>query len=450
MTNTLKLRLVIFIFAIISAVLLLVWAAHDSWQQAQAVRERLNTVQLESFRIADRFQSTIQQLNNLLLRLAINRQPADRELFDKQRKELDDWIDVQRKRPKLSAQETARLHDIDDAYDFYQAAGSNIATRVTATGVSPSLAEFSEFEAQSERLLNLGFQLAEAHRESLDAYLSTTNTSLVRLQILLLASLLCLLLLFIGLAVMTYRGMIAPLQLKLFETQVLVERHEKLASLGMLAAGVAHEIRNPLTAIKARLFTLQKRLTAGTQNFTDSEVIAQEINRLEAIVKDVLLFARPNEPQFVNVEAGEPLREVAALLKPELEKSRIQLSVEGGDGDRIKIDPQQIKQVLINLVQNAAESIGENGAIRLRARRELKRLAGGKTDVVILEVIDTGKGIPAEVQKRLFDPFFSTKETGTGLGLPIASRIVEKHGGALQYQTEVNRGTTFGIVLPRA
>jgi len=192
----------------------------------------------------------------------------------------------------------------------------------------------------------------------------------------------------------------------------------------MLAAGVAHEIRNPLTAIKARLFTLQKRLTTGTPNFTDSEVIAQEINRLEAIVKDVLLFARPNDPQLVTINAEEPLREVEALLKPELEKSRIDLTVEGADGGRINIDPQQIKQVLINLVQNAAESIGENGTIRLRARRELKRLAAGKVEAVILEVIDNGKGIPAEVQERFVRSVLLDQGNRHGSGL--ADRVAHR------------------------
>ena len=450
MNKTLKRRLAIFVFAIVSAVMLILWAAHDSWQQAENVRDRLTTVQLESFRIADRFQQTIQQLNNLLLRFAINRQPADRDQFDRQRKDLDNWIDHQRNRPKLSAQEQTRLHDIDVAYDFYMAAGSNIATRVSSTGLSPSLADFSDFETQSERLLNLGFQLAEAHRESLDSFLGKTNTSLERLQIVLLVALLCLLLLFSGLAVMTYRGMIAPLQLKLVETQALMDRHEKLASLGMLAAGVAHEIRNPLTAIKARLFTLQRRLTRDTPSFADSDVIAQEINRLERIVKEVLQFARPSDPQLVMTSAPKLLHEVAALMQPTLEKAGIQLLVEESADAEVQADPQQMKQVLINLIQNAADSIAGAGSITLRARTQNKRRAGEKTGVVILEVADTGRGIPPEAQKRLFDPFFSTKESGTGLGLPIASRIVEKHGGALQYQTEVNRGTTFGIVLPRA
>jgi signal transduction histidine kinase len=116
---------------------------------------------------------------------------------------------------------------------------------------------------------------------------------------------------------------------------------------------------------------------------------------------------------------------------------------------RINVHPAQIKLVLINLVQNAADSIGRNGTITLRARHDRKSLSNGETDVVILEVADTGKGIPPDVEKRLFDPFFTTKDNGTGLGLSIAAGIVQKHGGLLQYQTRLNHGTTFGIVLPQ-
>jgi signal transduction histidine kinase len=117
---------------------------------------------------------------------------------------------------------------------------------------------------------------------------------------------------------------------------------------------------------------------------------------------------------------------------------------------RINVDPEQIKQVLINLVRNAADSIVGAGTVTLSARKDRKRLANGETPVVILEVADTGRGILPDVEKRLFDPFFTTKENGTGLGLPIAARIVQNHGGVLQYQTQVNHGTTFGIVLPEA
>jgi signal transduction histidine kinase len=137
------------------------------------------------------------------------------------------------------------------------------------------------------------------------------------------------------------------------------------------------------------------------------------------------------------------------LLQPEFEKAKIQIVLAEMVTDPIRIDLGQIKQVLLNLVRNAAESIGENGTVTLRARLDDKRLSDRHQEVVILEVSDTGKGIPPEAEKRLFDPFFTTKDFGTGLGLPIAARIVEKHQGALQYQTQPDRGTTFGIILPR-
>ncbi|MBW8863435.1 MAG: hypothetical protein JF609_00640, partial [Verrucomicrobia bacterium] len=183
--------------------------------------------------------------------------------------------------------------------------------------------------------------------------------------------------------------------------------------------------------------------------YSDAHLIGGAINRLERIVRDFLHFARPSDPQFAVVPADQPLREVRTLLQPDLEKLGIKIVVADVVAARIRIDPQQIKQVLINIIQNAADSIGKNGTVTLRALADEKLISDRHLDVVVLEISDTGKGIPEDVQKRLFDPFFTTKDTGTGLGLPIAARIVEKHGGALQYQNMAEHGATFGIILPR-
>ena len=253
----------------------------------------------------------------------------------------------------------------------------------------------------------------------------------------------------VALAAVVYRDMIAPLRVKLVASQALIERNEKLASLGMLAAGVAHEIRNPLTAIKAALFIQQKKFQRGSEEFSDTKLVEREILGLERIVNDFLQFARPTEPEFAVIQADALLQEVQTLLAPQLAKNNIQLTLEESPPLRIKADAAQIKQVLINLVQNAADSISQNGTVKLRARQDRKHISYTDTNVVILDVKDTGKGIPPEVEKRLFDPFFTTKDTGTGLGLSIAAAIVQKHGGLLQYQTQVHHGTTFGIVLPQ-
>jgi len=144
------------------------------------------------------------------------------------------------------------------------------------------------------------------------------------------------------------------------------------------------------------------------------------------------------------------LAEVQALLGPELAKAAIQLDTEELAPMQIHADPAQLQQVLINLVQNAADSIGSGGRIVLRARPDHKRIAEKDTPVAVLEVADNGDGIAPEVEKRLFDPFFTTKAGGTGLGLSIAARLVQMNGGVLQYQTQLNRGSTFGLVFPRA
>jgi len=254
----------------------------------------------------------------------------------------------------------------------------------------------------------------------------------------------------IALAVLVYRDMVAPLRLKLVEDGALMAHHEKLASLGMLAASVAHEIRNPLTAIKAALFIQQKNFEPGTQEYADVKIVEREILRLEKVVNEFLLFARPGEPQLAVIAANAVLLEVRDLLAPQLAESHIELVVEESPPLRITADAAQIKQALINLVQNAADAIGQKGIIRLQVREDRKRIGNTETAAVILEVVDNGKGIPPKIQERLFDPFFTTKDTGTGLGLSIVAGIVQKHGGALQYQTQVNRGTVFGIVLPKA
>ena len=449
MTGAIKLRLAGFILAIVIMVGLISWTAHSSWRRTGELREKLSSVQVKSFQIADHIQQTLLELNNAVLRFGATHDTNEWARFGTASTNLDQWIDIQR--PILTTEKEKLILDlINTNYDYYMAAVRQLDLQArTNASSSLDLTGFAEFEKQSQRILSLGLQLADAHRESLDSFLGSSKRSLNYLRFLLLISLALLLFAVGGLAVMVYRELIAPLRVKLVESQALMERQEKLASLGMLAAGVAHEIRNPITAIKAWLFIQQKHLQPGTQEHADAEVISNEISRLERLVKDVLLFARPSEPHLETVQAEQPLRDVQTLMAPQLAKTGIRLAFENSVSANVRIDPQQIKQVLINLIQNAADSIGQNGVVTLRTRLGSKRLGDRPTDVAILEVADTGQGIPPDVEKRLFDPFFTTKESGTGLGLSIAARIVEKHGGALQYQTQVNHGTVFGIVLPR-
>jgi signal transduction histidine kinase len=448
--TAIKFRLTGFALAIVLVAVMIGWAAHASWRRVAKLSDKLTGAQIASFQTADYFQASLQELNYTLLRYEIDHDRADRERFLRGWNKLNLWIDVQR--PTLTtAKEGQILDQINAAYDDYLGAATNLLQQIETHPASAraTIGGFEKVENESKRLLGFAYQLVDAHRESLTRFLADSQKSLGFLLVLIFSSLFVLLILGAWLAGVVYREMIHPLRLKLVESHAIIERQEKLASLGVLAAGVAHEIRNPLTAIKARLFTQQKALRPASPELEDAVVIGAEIDRLEHIVKGVLEFARPAEPRLVQFPAATALRQVRDLLAPQVETAGIELRFEPQDNAIIKADPEQLKQVLINLVQNAAESMGGKGRIILRQRTTIARLRGQATSAVILEVEDTGKGMTPEVQKRLFDPFFSTKEGGTGLGLSIAARILEKHGGALEFQTQVNRGTTFGIVLPQ-
>jgi signal transduction histidine kinase len=449
MNPGIKLRLVIFIVGIASLVVLIAWMARTSWQQIGGLHTKLTTVQSESFQFSDHLQQAILGLNNSVYKYAAYRDPDDWHKFDLDSQELGRWINEQQ--PILSSEkERPLLNQISEAFKDYMAAATAINTKIYESSQSNTrLKEFTEFESQSKRILNLGIKLSQAHAESLKSLWAQTIQSLHILRYILVGSLILLLAAGGWLAIVVYRDLIAPLQVQLVESRQMVERQEKLASLGMLAAGVAHEIRNPLTAIKTWLYIQQKHLKPGSTEHAEADIISGEISRLERIVKDFLLFAQPSDPHFVTVPVEQPLQDVQMLLEPQLKKTGIKLVLGEIAPAHIQIDPQQMKQVLINLVQNAADSIGWDGVITLRARLDEKQLSDRVMNAVILEVSDTGKGIPPDVEKRLFDPFFTTKDFGTGLGLPIAARIVEKHQGALQYQTRIDHGTTFGIILPQ-
>jgi signal transduction histidine kinase len=433
--------------SLMGALIVLVTFAAEG--RAREARDRLSQVDSESFRLAERFKDRLREVNDKMRRYASFHEPAVWEEFKEASHGLQFWIEQQGVRMQTE-REKGVLSRMKGAYDDYTRRAADLHALMESSGKSgASLADYNSFFEESRRLVDLSQKLGLAHYDSRNLLLAHASRTLTQLRELVLGLLSLLFLFGLALAGVVYRDLIAPLRLRLVETEALAERNEKLVSLGVLAAGVAHEVRNPLTAIKTALFSQQRKFPSGSPGRDEAEVIERQVVRLERIVNDFLRFARPAKPERMAVPADLPLKEVQALLSPQLEKADIQILRENHSPLRIKVDVGQIQQVLINLVQNAADSIGHGGTIFLRARPDRKRLAGKDADVVVLEVADTGKGIPPDVEKRLFDPFFTTKDNGTGLGLSIASRIVELNGGALQYQTQVNHGSTFGIVLPR-
>ncbi len=450
MTTAFRVRLAILIGSMAMVAGLMLWSVQDSWRRIGRVEHKLTGSYLESFRLAGEFQQRLLTLNSSMLRYTARREPKIWTEYKQASDELDRWIDDQN--PKLNTPlERDLLQQINTIYDDYRAAAEHLHTNQQPPMMSGAQFEqLGELDAQASRLLRLGNQLWDAHRVAEESFLTGANEALDTLRVSFIASLLTMLALVIGLGWVLYRDQIAPLRTKLVQSRAVLEKQEKLATLGTLAAGIAHEVRNPLTSVKARLYTLDKHLDAPALARKDAEIISTEITRLERIVQDVLNFARPSEPELKTISATAALREAQSLMAASLETSSVRLVAEPGPELFVAADAAQLKQVLINLVRNAVEAVEGDGTITLRVRASQATLNGRQCDTAILEVADTGRGISPEVEKRLFDPFFTTKEAGTGLGLSIAARIVEKHGGALQYRTRTGHGTTFGIVLPQA
>jgi signal transduction histidine kinase len=432
-----------------------IYGLFSAWHRVQQVEATLTTSQIERFQLASEIRRELQSLNNSVLRYALARDPQQWTQFEQASSDLDHWIDdhdpsLNPHSPLITEAERQVFKEMNHAYDDYLAAAGAVHSNAQpALVTSRQLAQLEAFDTQAERMRDLVRQLTEAHRAAEAAFLDSTTASLESLRGVLIAGVLLLLALVGAMGRVIYRDTIAPLRTKLVRSQTLLERQQKLATLGTLAAGIAHEIRNPLTSLKARLYTLEKHLQNVPAARKDTDIISAEISRLEHIVQDVLSFARPSDPKLEIIAADTIIREVHGLMSPDLESRGLQLVVESSPELLIRVDSGHLKQVLVNLVRNAAEAIDGKGTVTLRTRPARAPFGGRETAAVILEVADDGKGIPPEVEKRLFDPFFSTKETGTGLGLPIAARIVERHGGLLQYQTRPGHGTTFGVVLPR-
>ncbi len=424
------------------------------WRRIQYLEAKFTASRLESFRLSSQVHRALLDLNNSLLRYTVLRDPRLWNQFDTASTKLDHWIDhndpsLNPASPLTTEKEKLAFEALNRAYDGYLAAARAVHTNQQPALVTPAqFSQLKEFETQQNHMQKLVQRLTDAHRLAETAFLADANAVLAKLRVFLTVEVGAILLLMGALGWAIYRDAVAPLRTRLVQSQSLLKKREKLAVLGTLAAGIAHEIRNPLTSLKARLYTLEKHLQQAPAARKDTDIIGAEILRLERIVQDVLSFARPSEPRREALTVGTVLKEVQGLMAPDLESRRVQLTLEPAPALVIQADSGHLKQVLVNLVRNAAESIEGPGVVTLRARPARATLGGHDTEAVIIEVSDTGRGIPPEVEKRLFDPFFSTKETGTGLGLSIAAQIVEKQGGALRYQTHVGHGTTFGVVLP--
>jgi len=221
-------------------------------------------------------------------------------------------------------------------------------------------------------------------------------------------------------------------------------RSERLAAVGKMAAMITHEVRNPLSSIGLNTELLQDELETSSDEAKQLlRAIQREIDRLTAITEEHLAFARLPKPKLAPEAVNPLVGALAQFVREHLAAKNIKLVVELANGDPIAlVDAAQVRQCLINLVRNAEEALAgkPSGSIILRTRQS--------GDRIHIDVEDNGPGIPNDVLTRMFDPFFSTKEGGSGLGLALTQQIVKDHGGDLAVQSTVGRGTTFTVSVP--
>lgn len=261
--------------------------------------------------------------------------------------------------------------------------------------------------------------------------------------------------------------------------QMQLVQSEKLAAIGQLAAGIAHEIRNPLNTIFNALFDLSEILTNPTPDVKeDIDISMEEIRRVQDIINNLLDFARESGRSGGNANPNEVLQKTLRLVQHDLTNRRIETHWDLESVPLVPLSENALKQILINLITNAAHAMPEGGRLTVRSRRRAGALAlrnagtapatvpgedgrrslrldslqerSAHVDHVVLEITDTGTGIPPELLVRIFNPFFTTKEPGkgTGLGLAVVHSLVQDAGGAISVTSAVGKGTTFYLELP--
>lgn len=221
---------------------------------------------------------------------------------------------------------------------------------------------------------------------------------------------------------------------------------EKMVVVGKLAAGMAHSIRNPLTSVKMRLFSLNRTLDLSPHQKEDFEVISEEILHVDNIVQSFLEFSRPPKLRMQDMSPSEVVDLVFRLLAHRLESYNVTAHLERqGSLPHCNIDPERLKEVLVNIIENACEAMKGGGTISVR---EEVGVDGAVGPAALIHLEDSGPGIPESIQAKVFEPFFTTKEEGSGLGLSIAVRIMEEHGGRLSLRSAEGEGALFSVIIP--
>jgi len=227
--------------------------------------------------------------------------------------------------------------------------------------------------------------------------------------------------------------------------------------MGHISASIAHEIRNPLASIRGAVQEIGRAVLIPEDKKVLLEIVLSESDRLDQIISDFLRFARMRPAKLVPTDIGRVLSDAKLLLSARAEAKDTQILLSGDEGEPFPADPEQLRQLFLNLGLNALQAMAGSPRKELALRvcvMSRGRLLGFNLEQaldrpgVLVEVADTGPGMPPDVQRRIFEPFFTTKAAGTGLGLAIAERIVQGHEGLIAFESQDGAGTTFRVWIP--
>jgi signal transduction histidine kinase len=228
-------------------------------------------------------------------------------------------------------------------------------------------------------------------------------------------------------------------------------RSARLAAVGELAAGVAHELNNPLTTVTGFVELVLNDLPEGSQQRADLQLVLEEAYRARGVVRRLLDFSRPAEDQRIRTDLSQLVLQVLPLINHLARTSGVDIQTELSEGlPWTSIDPNQIKQVLLNILHNGLQAMPASGTLTVATFLEARELGGKNADCLVIQIKDTGNGIPSENLERIFEPFFSTRPAGkgTGLGLSVSYGIITSHGGTIDVSSTPGMGSCFTIFLP--
>jgi len=332
------------------------------------------------------------------------------------------------------------LANFSEKLDSFEAEATQIIERSIGQGSSEKqMQEFEKLQGMRDEIIELTQSLGDSRRDIFNFSLLEYKSLVKGMQYSIFITLGMLFTSLFAMGWLAKKAFLSPIAISLAEAEETNSAQEGLATIGTLAAGMAHEIRNPITAIKARLFALNELSQEQESMFRQVEAIQGETNRMENILQDFLSFANPSQLNLEVLGASEFLDKSHSLVQPEMVSRGVSLLMGRIVDSRVQVDSEKLTQVLINLIRNAADACPpEKGAVSLSCSREDNR--------IFIAVSDNGSGIPEDYHAHIFEPFYSRKKGGTGLGLAICKKIVEAHKGDLTFESS-DKGTTFTVTL---